>query len=83
MASTRNWIGTILFMACCCLFLIFGFINQSKILSNNQCKMTYSQPHFEKVDMASKVKGYQLYIHGSVDILNPKPVLFIPGNSGS
>jgi hypothetical protein len=83
MASMRSWIGTILFVVCCSLFVLMGFLNQSKILTANKCKMTYSQPHYEKVKMDSKVKGYQLYIHGSVDMLNPTPVLFIPGNSGS
>ena len=83
MTSMRSLIGTGLFVAFCCAFLLFGFINQSKILSANKCKMTYSQPQFEKIKMDSRVKDYQLYVHGSASMLNPIPVLFIPGNSGS
>jgi hypothetical protein len=83
MASMKNWIGAILFIVGCSVFLLFGFINQSRILSSNKCRMTYSSPHFEKVKVDSRVKEYQLYIHGSVNLLNPIPVLFIPGNSGS
>ena len=74
---------TTLFVTSCVVFLLYGFINQRRVYGGNKCKMTYSQPQYERIDVDTRVKEYQLYIHGSVDTLNPTPVLFIPGNSGS
>lgn len=68
------------------IFFAFGYYGHEQVLSNNKCEMTYSKPSFKKISMTSKVSKYGLYMDDSDkkkgDLLNPLPVLFIPGNNG-
>jgi hypothetical protein len=70
-------------------FISYGYYGQKLLDQKNSCEMTYSSPKFKRMEMpasaasTSASASFALYAHGSLDSLNPIPVLFVPGNLGS
>jgi hypothetical protein len=68
------------------IFLAAGIWGRSLVLDANPCEMTYTSRERKNVNVNSTIEGYKLYKYSnpkSLMMLNPHPVLFIPGHMGT
>lgn len=68
------------------IFLAAGIWGRNLVLVANPCEMTYTSRERKHVIVNSTIEGYKLYKYSnakSLMILNPHPVLFIPGHMGT